>query len=144
MVKAGRLVPAAALALLAAMPVAPPAGAAADPPAMPAMGYNTWYEYHGAGDQAQVLRQARLLVSTGLTAAGYTYVNLDDGWMASARAASGALTWNASLFPNGIPWLAGQLHATGGLRLGLYEAIGDQTCSLGRCVPRRCSRTCGA
>lgn len=47
--------------------------------------------------------------------------------MASARTSDGSLTWNTTRFPNGIPWLAGQVHALG-LKLGIYEAIGTRTC----------------
>jgi alpha-galactosidase len=93
----------------------------------PPMGYNTWYEFHGPGNEAKVLAQGRALVSSGLAKAGYVYVNLDDGWLASKRTSSGALTWNPALFPHGLPWLAAQLHAMG-LKFGIYEAIGNQTC----------------
>ena len=54
-------------------------------------------------------------------------MNLDDGWMATARTSGGALTWNTSRFPDGIPWLASQVHALG-LKFGIYEAIGTRTC----------------
>jgi len=91
------------------------------------MGYNTWYQFRTSITEAEVLRQAQLLVSSGLAGAGYTCVNLDDGWMAPERAASGELTWDAAKFPQGIPWLAGQVHALG-LRFGLYTAIGTRTC----------------
>ena len=91
------------------------------------MGYNTWYQYRTAANQADVLAMAHLLATTGLAKAGYHTVNLDDGWMALRRTASGALTWNKSKFPRGIPWLADQLHAMG-LELGIYTAIGKRTC----------------
>jgi alpha-galactosidase len=92
----------------------------------PPMGFNTWYRYHG-GNEPVVLAQARALVSTGLAAAGYGYVNLDDGWMAATRTTAGALRWNTALYPHGLPWLAAQIHALG-LKFGIYEAIGNQTC----------------
>jgi alpha-galactosidase len=105
-----------------------PAHAATPPVAQtPPMGYNTWYEYHGAGNEATVLAQGHGLISTGLAKSGYLYVNLDDGWLASARTSTGALTWNRTLFPHGMPWLAAQLHSMG-LKFGMYEAIGSRTC----------------
>ena len=105
------------------------AHAAAAPPfgQLPVMGYNTWYQYGAAATEDEVLTQARYLVSSGLAAAGYDTVNLDDGWMAPARISDGSLTWNTARFPHGIPWLAGQIHALG-LKFGIYEAIGTQTC----------------
>lgn len=97
------------------------------PPPRPVMGYNTWYQFRTAISEPEVVRQAQLLVSSGLAAAGYNCVNLDDGWMAAQRAADGGLTWDAAKFPRGMPWLAGQMHALG-LRFGVYTAIGARTC----------------
>ncbi len=90
------------------------------------MGYNTWYRYHG-GSESVVLAQAHALVSSGLAAAGYVSVNLDDGWMAATRTAAGGLTWSTHLYPHGLPWLATQIHGLG-LKFGIYEAIGNRTC----------------
>ena len=91
------------------------------------MGYNPWYEYGTKVTEDTILQQAKELVSSGLAAAGYIYVNLDDGWMAAKRTSSGALTWNSARFPHGIPWLAAQVHSLG-LKFGIYEAIGSRTC----------------
>ena len=91
------------------------------------MGYNTWYEFRTNITESIVIRQAELLVSSGLAAAGYNYVNLDDGWMAAQRAGNGEFAWDAEKFPRGIPWLADQIHALG-LRFGIYTAIGNRTC----------------
>jgi alpha-galactosidase len=118
----------------AAGPVAAPAAhaasartAAASFGQLPAMGYNPWYQYGAGATESEVLQQARFLVSSGLAAAGYDTVNLDDGWMAAARTSGGALTPNTSRFPDGIPSLASQVHALG-LKFGIYEAIGTRTC----------------
>ena len=97
------------------------------PPSRPVMGYNTWYHFRTSITESAVVRQAELLVSSGLAAAGYNCVNLDDGWMAAQRAANGELTGDAAKFPRGMPWLADQVHALG-LRFGLYTAIGARTC----------------
>jgi alpha-galactosidase len=116
-------------AVVVAMSLASPAAGAA-PPAfgqLPVMGYNTWYQYGAGVTESEVLEQADDLVSSGLAAAGYDSVNLDDGWMASARTGAGSLTWNTTKFPDGIPNLARQIHALG-LKFGIYEAIGTRTC----------------
>jgi alpha-galactosidase len=97
------------------------------PPSAPVMGYNTWYQFRTGITESEVVRQAELLVSSGLAAAGYQCVNLDDGWMAAERSANGELTGNAAKFPHGISWLAGRIHELG-LRFGVYTAIGDRTC----------------
>jgi alpha-galactosidase len=118
-------VPMVALAVI--MSISPARAARVPISQRPAMGYNTWYQYRTNANQAAVLRQARLLISTGLAASGYDTVNLDDGWMARRRTAQGALTWNTAKFPHGIPWLATRLHSMH-LKFGIYEAIGRQTC----------------
>ena len=97
------------------------------PPSLPVMGYNTWYQFRTSITESEVIRQAQLLVSSGLAAAGYICVNLDDGWMAAQRTAGGELAGDAAKFPRGMAWLAGQVHALG-LRFGLYTAIGSRTC----------------
>jgi alpha-galactosidase len=123
-----------AAAAAAAGPVAAPAAhaalartAATSFGQLPVMGYNPWYPYGAGATESEVLQQARFLVSSGLAAAGYDTVNLDDGWMATARTSGGALTPNTSRFPDGIPSLASQIHALG-LNFGIYEAIGTRTC----------------
>jgi alpha-galactosidase len=97
------------------------------PPSGPVMGYNTWYQFRAAITESDVISQAQLLVSSGLAAAGYKCVNVDDGWIAAERTAEGELTWNTTKFPHGIPWLAEQIHALG-LKFGIYTAIGVRTC----------------
>jgi alpha-galactosidase len=105
-----------------------PTGAAPLPLSQrPVMGYNTWYQFRTDITERNILKQANYLVTTGLAATGYNYVNLDDGWMASKRTDNGALTWDAAKFPHGIPWLEARLHAMG-LKFGIYEAIGKKTC----------------
>ncbi len=124
-VAAASLITAAAAAMSATAPAAQ-----ADPSAfghLPVMGYNTWYQFGAGITESAVLEQAHDLVSSGLAAAGYDTVNLDDGWMASSRTSDGSLTWDAAKFPHGIPWLASQIHSLG-LKFGIYEAIGTRTC----------------
>jgi len=118
---------AASIALAMIAGTTAPASAATSYGQLPVMGYNPWYQYGVHVTGAGLLHQASLLVSTGLAAAGYGGVYLDDGWMASARTASGALTWDTTKFPDGIPALASQVHALG-LKFGIYAAIGTRTC----------------
>jgi alpha-galactosidase len=93
----------------------------------PPMGWNDWYQYRCGVTEDDVLANAKALVSSGLAKLGYDYVNLDDCWMASQRAADGQLQADPTTFPHGIAWLAAQLHAMG-LKLGVYESFGVTTC----------------
>ncbi|KAM2136331.1 hypothetical protein PS2_005023 [Malus domestica] len=68
------------------------------------------------------------LVSTGLAALGYKYVNLDDCWAERNRDKRGNLRAKSSNFPSGIKALADYVHARG-LKLGVYSDAGYYTCS---------------
>ena len=115
--------PAAALAL------APPAlalgnGLAPTPP----MGWNDWNAY-GCNVSEQLVEQTALAMhNDGMQAAGYQYVNIDDCWMSSGRAASGSLVADPAKFPDGIAAVASYVHSLG-LKLGIYEDAGTKTCA---------------
>ncbi|KAL1541904.1 Alpha-galactosidase 2, variant 2 [Salvia divinorum] len=68
------------------------------------------------------------MVSSGLAALGYKYINLDDCWAELNRDAQGNLVAKASKFPSGIKALADYVHGKG-LKLGIYSDAGNQTCS---------------
>lgn len=46
----------------------------------PQMGWNSWNHFGCKIDEHLIKQTADLLVSTGLAAKGYKYVNLDDCW----------------------------------------------------------------
>ena len=46
----------------------------------PPMGWNSWNRFHCNINETLIKQTADLLVSTGLAAKGYKYVNLDDCW----------------------------------------------------------------
>jgi alpha-galactosidase len=136
MVIPGVLIVASAAALTALVPARTAAAAPASQGASPSynglaltppMGFNDWYQYGCNVTQADILANARALVSSGLARLGYRYVNLDDCWMAPSRASDGQLQADPTRFPNGIKWLAGQIHRMG-LKLGVYESFGTRTC----------------
>ncbi len=58
---------------------------------------------------------------------GYYYVILDDCW-SNGRTANGTLQPNATKFPNGMPYVADQLHSMG-LGFGMYSSAGKYTCA---------------
>ena len=68
------------------------------------------------------------MVSSGLVAAGYTYLNIDDLWAADQRNAKGEITADATKFPSGMPALAQYLKERG-MKLGLYTSRNVRTCS---------------
>jgi hypothetical protein len=101
-------------------------GSAAMLAATPPMGWNSWNKFQGNVTEALIKSIADAMVSTGMKAAGYEYVNIDDGWV-DTRDASGHIVVNATKFPGGMAALAGYVHGKG-LKLGIYTCAGTQTC----------------
>ena len=108
----------------------PPGG----PDQTPVMGWSGWSFLRLGANAAQVEGEANALVSTGLAAAGYQYVNIDDGWYQCPGSqgpnvdAYGRWVVNAANYPgvgseNGIQALAAYVHSLG-LKFGIYETAG--------------------
>jgi alpha-galactosidase len=94
------------------------------------MGFNNWNATQCTAkfNEAMVKGVADAFVSSGLKAAGYQYVNLDDCWAEPARDANGKLVPNHTRFPNGIKAVADYVHGKG-LKLGIYTSAGTKTCN---------------
>jgi alpha-galactosidase len=99
----------------------------------PPMGWNSWNHFACKVSDAIVRAQADALVSTGMKAAGYVYVNIDDCWQGK-RNAQGIIQSNER-FPD-MKALGDYIHSKG-LKFGIYSSPGPKTCggyegSLGR------------
>jgi alpha-galactosidase len=117
-------------ASLAAVPLsATPAAALDNGLALtPPMGWNDWNAF-GCNVSEQLVEQtADKIVSSGLAAAGYQYVNIDDCWLTHSRDAGGNLVPDPVKFPDGIKGVADYVHSKG-LKLGIYETAGTLTCA---------------
>jgi alpha-galactosidase len=93
----------------------------------PPMGFNDWARFQCVINETIFTRTADAMLSTGLLAAGYDRLNIDDCWQESTRTAEGTLMWNTTMWPNGLPWLADYLKERG-FHLGIYEDAGNVTC----------------
>ncbi|WP_392675161.1 NPCBM/NEW2 domain-containing protein [Streptomyces sp. LN785] len=94
----------------------------------PPMGFNDWNAF-GCDVSEQLIEQtADYFITSGLKAAGYTYLNIDDCWMTHTRDDQGRLVPDPVKFPNGIKGTADYVHSKG-LKLGIYEAAGTATCA---------------
>ncbi len=92
----------------------------------PPMGWNSWNKF-GCNVSDKLIREmADAMVSSGMQAAGYQYVNIDDCWQVS-RDASGTIVADPTRFPAGMKALADYVHGKG-LKLGLYTDAGTGTC----------------
>jgi alpha-galactosidase len=90
----------------------------------PPMGWNSWNHFASTIDDSIVRGIADAMVSSGMAAAGYEYVVIDDGWV-GGRDKDGNLVPNDH-FPD-IKALADYVHGLG-LKLGIYSSPGPKTC----------------
>jgi hypothetical protein len=95
-------------------------------PKTPLMGWASWNVFFHDISEVKIKAQADALVSTGLAAAGYRYINIDDGFWDN-RNPDGSLRINTEKFPNGFKYLVDYIHSKG-LKAGFYSDAGDWTC----------------
>jgi alpha-galactosidase len=84
----------------------------------PPMGWNDWYRFGCKVNESEIRAAADAIVSSGMKAAGYEYVNVDDCWQGH-RDKRGFIYPN-SRFPD-IEGLADYIHSKG-LKFGLYSS----------------------
>lgn len=95
----------------------------------PPMGWNSWNTFQTRISEELVRGIADQMVLSGMRDAGYTYLVLDDGWMAMERdSLTGNLLADPQKFPSGMKALADYIHAKG-LKFGLYNCAGTKTCA---------------
>jgi alpha-galactosidase len=93
---------------------------------VPPMGWNSWNKFSCNVSAALIRQTADAMVATGMREAGYRYINIDDCWHNTARAADGSQQPTAN-FPEGIKGVADYVHGLG-LKLGIYSDRGLLTC----------------
>ncbi|HEV2421383.1 MAG TPA: glycoside hydrolase family 27 protein [Candidatus Acidoferrales bacterium] len=93
--------------------------------ATPPMGWNSWNHFANRIDDQIVRTEADAMVSSGMKAAGYTYIVIDDTW-AGQRDANGNIQPNGK-FPD-MKALADYVHSKG-LKLGIYSSPAAKTCA---------------
>ena len=91
----------------------------------PPMGWNSWNHFAEKVTDADIRAAADALVSSGMRAAGYVYVNVDDTWQ-GRRDEHGVLQSNER-FPD-MKALGDYIHSKG-LKFGLYSSPGSRTCA---------------
>ncbi len=92
----------------------------------PPMGWNSWNKFACNVDENLVKQVADAMVSTGMKAAGYEYINIDDCWHGD-RDSLGFIHPDTKRFPSGMKALADYIHSKG-LKMGIYSDAGSQTC----------------
>ena len=90
----------------------------------PALGWNSWNAW-GLSVSDEKVRISAKAMADHLIDHGWTYINIDDGWEAPERTATGELPPN-SKFPD-MKKLTDYIHGLG-LKMGIYSSPGPRTC----------------
>lgn len=93
----------------------------------PPMGWASWNSFASQIDYNTIKAQAAALVSSGMAAAGYGYVNIDEGWWHGTRDSSGNITVDTTQWPGGMAAIAAYIHSLG-LKAGIYTDAGKNGC----------------
>ena len=104
---------------------------------LPPMGWSSWNSFSNTIDSQIAMDQAKAMISSGMSKAGYQYVNIDEGWWVGDRDAEG----NIIVDPKAWPALAPGEHAGDmanivryihglGLKAGIYTDAGYAGCSM--------------
>jgi len=93
----------------------------------PPMGWNSWNAFEKDIDEGKIKEIADAMVASGMRDAGYTYLVLDDAWMASKRDEDGRLVADPVKFPSGMKAIGDYIHGKR-LKFGIYEDRGKMTC----------------
>jgi len=94
----------------------------------PPMGWSSWNTFYENIDETKLKGIADVMVSSGMKDAGYSFLNLDDAWMANGRDASGNMQADSKKFPKGMKELGDYIHNKG-LKFGIYGDHGTLTCT---------------
>ena len=93
----------------------------------PPMGWNSWNAFEKDIDEDKIKAIAEAMVGSGMRDAGYTYLVLDDAWMAKERDKDGRLVADPKKFPSGMKAIGDYIRSRG-LKFGIYEDRGKLTC----------------
>jgi hypothetical protein len=103
---------------------------------LPPMGWSSWNSFSNTVDSEVVMSQAKAMVSTGMSKAGYRYINIDEGWWLGERDPAGNFVVDAKAWPALTPGehagdmanIVRYIHGLG-LKAGIYSDAGGDGCS---------------
>lgn len=96
-------------------------------PQTPIMGWSSWNNFRVNINEDIIKAQADYMVSSGMASAGYSYINIDDGFF-GGRDNQGNLLVHPERFPNGMKAISDYIHSKG-LNAGIYSDAGINTCA---------------
>jgi hypothetical protein len=105
--------------------------------APPPMGWSSWNSFSNTVDSEIAMGQARAMAANGMRKAGYTYINIDEGWWTGERDAQGNIVvdrkqWPALAAGERAGDMANIVRYIHGLELkaGIYTDAGTAGCSM--------------
>src|SRR2546423_10871144 len=87
--------------------------------AKPPMGWASWNSFAAVINYNVIKAQTDAFVAAGLPAAGYQYINIDEGWWQGSRDSSGNITIDTGDWPGGMSAIVSYIHSKG-LKAGIY------------------------
>lgn len=96
-------------------------------PLTPIMGWASWNTYRVNISEDIIKAQTDAMASNGMKEAGYSYINMDDGFF-GGRDEEGNLKHHPTRFPSGMKSLADYIHGKG-FKAGIYSDAGINSCA---------------
>lgn len=93
----------------------------------PVMGFNTYNDVGCSPNQSYVQTTINAFSSKGFGGLGYKYFQVDCGWQGYQRQSNGSITYDASVFPDGIAPLS-KLAISKGFQWSMYTDQGQYSC----------------
>ena len=93
----------------------------------PLMGWSSWNAHFANINETVIKAAADALVSSGMEAAGYHYVDIDEGWWHGTRDSNGNIIVSTSQWPDGMAGVVSYIHSRG-LKAGIYTDAGADGC----------------
>ena len=91
------------------------------------MGWSSWYGFTQNINETMLREMGEGMISSGLHAAGYEHIWLDDGWAVSREPNTGRIQEDRKIFPSGMKALVAYIHSLN-LKFGIYTSKGNLTC----------------
>jgi hypothetical protein len=103
----------------------------------PPLGWSSWNSFSNTINAEIAMAQARAMATNGMKAAGYQYINIDEGWWLGKRDAGGNIIVDEKAWPALAPGekpgdmanIVRFIHSLG-LKAGIYTDAGKDGCSL--------------
>lgn len=93
----------------------------------PPMGWMSWNQFGDDINETLLRQMADAMVESGMVAAGYDTLMIDDGWQGGRDKLKNIIA-DPRKFPSGIKALADYVHARG-IKLGIYSDAAPRTCA---------------